>query len=117
MTDPDITRTPARSCPFCGYTMDAVGPAARDVHARPTPGDLAVCLKCGEILTFDPDLSVRAMNNREWLALTSEERRAATAARNNLQAFNAWCTAHPDEAAALKRETRARVSVKDQGPQ
>jgi hypothetical protein len=108
MIDADVTPTRDSVCPFCGYTMNALGPADPRNTRRPQPGDPAICLQCGGILVFDADVSLRAMSNREWLALSDDDRVDVTAQQTKLRAFNAWRTANPEAAAALEARERAR---------
>ena len=46
---------PESVCPTCGYNMDEATPAF-DEQAQPKPGDLSICLNCGEMLEFDESL-------------------------------------------------------------
>jgi hypothetical protein len=48
---------PESVCPVCHYVMDA-DTSPYDFKLRPKPKDLSCCLKCGEILVFQKDLSV-----------------------------------------------------------
>jgi hypothetical protein len=48
------TRTPLALCPECGYAFDAATHIGG--RARPSPGDLSICLSCGTLLLFDDDL-------------------------------------------------------------
>jgi len=49
--------TPSK-CPTCNYELPAET-CIKDANAKPKAGDLSVCLNCGEILVFDPDLKLR----------------------------------------------------------
>ena len=49
-------RLESYSCPSCNYQMDAATSLEGD-HT-PTPGDLSVCLNCGELLIFTDALQV-----------------------------------------------------------
>ena len=42
---------PKCNCPICGYQPDCAS-AADNSDSRPKPGDITVCLKCGEIMEF-----------------------------------------------------------------
>ena len=44
-------------CPKCDKTLDAAT-AVDGSGARPRPGDLSLCIACGEILTFADDMAV-----------------------------------------------------------
>lgn len=54
----DDCRIPDQSCPYCGYQMDAATPIT-DEDARPSPGDISLCLRCMEIGIYDDKLYVR----------------------------------------------------------
>lgn len=52
------TELPASKCPVCGYTVDDASSVSEvydteDDRKFPVPGDLSLCLKCGEVLVFD----------------------------------------------------------------
>jgi hypothetical protein len=48
-------KLPESKCPTCGYVMDSATCIEKKAY-RPKPGDLSICLKCGEILIFKADL-------------------------------------------------------------
>jgi hypothetical protein len=54
----DLTRTPGRPCPYCGYTLNAATPA-KEGEPGPSPGDISLCFNCGEILVIDEGLVIR----------------------------------------------------------
>jgi hypothetical protein len=59
-------RTPDNPCPSCGSELNAAtGPAG----LPPDPGDISVCYDCGEILTFNDDLTSRKLTAREMIDL------------------------------------------------
>lgn len=49
------SRLPVSQCPTCETRLDA---ASHSV-AAPQPGDFSICIKCGALLQFRPDLIVR----------------------------------------------------------
>jgi hypothetical protein len=51
------TSLPDSNCPACGYSCNAVSDVRQD--AIPQPGDTSICLNCGQILTFDPEMLLR----------------------------------------------------------
>lgn len=51
----DATRLPMDQCPTCAYRFDAAT-SADDKPVSPQPGDLSICLNCGEALVFGEDL-------------------------------------------------------------
>lgn len=57
----DTTKDLPRSlCPTCGYHMDAATCVTKEAVA-PKADDFSLCMKCGEILVFNPDLTLRAV--------------------------------------------------------
>ena len=48
------TRHATTNCPTCGAGFDAAS-AVDGKDVAPTPGDISVCLYCGEWLMFDDD--------------------------------------------------------------
>lgn len=80
MSDP-IERTneagallPASRCPVCHYQMDAATCANKaDEAARPRPGDISICISCGEILVFDDNFALRPAGVDDLLAVPPEE--------------------------------------------
>ena len=61
-------RLPISRCPSCGYQFDSAT-ALENPDAKPKPGDLSICLNCGEWLTFADDLTVRLLESKEFQAL------------------------------------------------
>jgi hypothetical protein len=61
MTDIHSTRIPSFRCPECGYSIDTAGtldPRGPKV-VRPRPGDISVCINCGDVAVFDEALKRR----------------------------------------------------------
>lgn len=46
------TRTPTSYCASCGYRLDA-STSISSVEIEPSPGDLSVCLNCGDVSEFN----------------------------------------------------------------
>lgn len=58
MTAPDAVALPKPClCPSCGALLEAS--SAMRGKARPAPGDCTMCLHCGLIMIYEPDLMVR----------------------------------------------------------
>ena len=77
----DDGRMPASACLSCGDKLDACTGlyGAGDV---PHPGDITICLRCGNIMAFADDLSLRELNDREAHAVAGNPKiLAAQAAR------------------------------------
>jgi hypothetical protein len=49
-------RTTPTLCPTCGHKLDAA--TGLDHDHKPSPGDLSVCIQCGEILEFDEEIKL-----------------------------------------------------------
>lgn len=63
-------RLPLLVCRICGSENDAaseLGPGT----ARPKPGDGNICLNCGELSVYNPDLSLRSPRFDELAAIPS----------------------------------------------
>jgi len=68
MSQPDLSRTdeqgnelPVSYCPECDYEMDAATDVQQGNNARPSPGDVSICLKCTAFLEFDENLHLRTL--------------------------------------------------------
>lgn len=53
----DAYNVPAARCPACKYKMDTAASISED-GSQPSPGDLSMCLMCGEPLEFTEDLAL-----------------------------------------------------------
>ena len=58
-------RVPMSLCLHCGYSSDTTTDITD--HAAPKAGDLTICLNCGGLLRFEPDL-MRSVASDEALA-------------------------------------------------
>ena len=47
------------ACPFCAHQLDRVMAGPTNPNAVPKPDDFTVCIQCGGVLVFGPDLKVR----------------------------------------------------------
>jgi hypothetical protein len=68
----DHIRVPESRCLNCGARMDGLGTGDRDVEAKPEPGDVAVCIKCGAVMKLDENLRLRGMTEAEMDELTAD---------------------------------------------
>ena len=61
---------PSQSCPACGKAgLDRATAATTSKDLKPTAGDITLCIYCGEILSFDPNLRLRVttrFERRSW---------------------------------------------------
>ena len=61
------TKMPESNCTNCGKKLDgALGPGT------PQPGDLTVCADCSEVLAFNDDLTLRALDDTDFELMPPE---------------------------------------------
>lgn len=66
------TKHAANFCPACGYRSDSS--TSIGTQAVPKPGDITLCIKCGEMNRFTQSLQLEPVPD-DWLAdLPLEER-------------------------------------------
>ena len=67
-----MTNMPEQKCETCGQLLDAVthvnGPA------KPSPGDLSICVYCGTLTVFNNELRRRALTGKEMIAAAGDVR-------------------------------------------
>lgn len=73
-------------CPTCDHLMDS-SRCATEPGADPVPGDLSLCLKCGEALCFGPDLTLHAASVAELLRLGDEGMAAMEAYQKSIRSL------------------------------
>lgn len=56
--------TPENKCLACGYAMNMARGLSSDT-TKPGPGDVSVCLNCGHLMGFNPDLTLRELSDEE----------------------------------------------------
>ncbi len=61
---------PPEACPGCGYVMDRACNPLGD--RTPRPGDVTMCIACGDILRIGPGLSLLAMTPLEEIVVRME---------------------------------------------
>jgi hypothetical protein len=68
-----VTEVKPSLMPCCGYMVDSASDPNGD--ATPEPGDFSICLRCGAILQFGPDLTseLPGVGVLEKLRLTEPE--------------------------------------------
>jgi hypothetical protein len=75
VTELDSTVVPDQACPRCGYKFDRASPAMPNTAATPSPGDISLCLDCGQILVFNDDArTTHAATSAELADLDFETR-------------------------------------------
>lgn len=60
-------------CPSCGQEIGGTVPIAHE--QLPNPGDIAMCLRCGDYSQYDERLKLRALTAKEYMALPEDTRR------------------------------------------
>lgn len=61
--DRDSYHMPRCNCPACGYELDMATNAFG--KERPKRGDATVCLRCGNVMVFRKNLTVRSLTDEE----------------------------------------------------
>jgi len=56
---------PEQRCLNCGVKLDTLGTGDRNVPARPAPGDVTACIKCGAVMILDENLKLRGFTDQE----------------------------------------------------
>jgi predicted nucleic-acid-binding Zn-ribbon protein len=49
------------SCPYCGHNFDSASMPG-DETIRPVPGDITLCIKCGEVSQFGDEMELSPFN-------------------------------------------------------
>jgi hypothetical protein len=70
-TAPSNYRVVESRCPACNYKLDAATIADGE-DRLPECGDTSVCLNCGQVLRYDPDLMLRKVTPQEIRELMEE---------------------------------------------
>ena len=65
-------RVPPCKCSACGTIQDAASCVGSD--AKPSPGDVTVCIDCGHIMAFDDSMKLRELNDEETSAIAGDPR-------------------------------------------
>lgn len=71
---------PPSACPSCGHLMDAAMCISKPA-GRPEPGDLSLCLKCGEILVYADQLKLRTAELNDLMRLDKKRGRRLSRAQ------------------------------------
>jgi hypothetical protein len=59
-------------CPHCGHRLNACSTLGED--RPPNPGDLSVCMGCGQVVRFGPKLKLQRVPASVIAALLPDER-------------------------------------------
>lgn len=80
----DYTKMGKDNCPACNYLCDSAS-VANGKHQVPLPGDLSVCLNCGEWLEFSSDMALIKMPERTMKNLGKENLKILTIATTGIK--------------------------------
>jgi hypothetical protein len=72
---------PENHCSVCGYKTNAATGAPSSGQHRPSPGDLTICLKCGELSQFDENMRLVSPSLDAMLQLDAEQMAEITLAQ------------------------------------
>lgn len=70
---PTSGQLPTSCCPVCRYEMDCATHTG-SWPATPSPGDLSLCLNCGEMLEFNDILVLQPLPPEAFTLLPEEEK-------------------------------------------
>jgi hypothetical protein len=75
-----------KACGVCGYLFDAAT-SRTTPGARPKPGDLSCCMKCGEIYRFNEKLELEIPTVGQLAALDQETMAELTWVQNRIRRY------------------------------
>jgi len=59
----------AHTCPHCGYELDAATACDFEEAGQPGPGDMSICIECGEVCVFVDDINLRKPTDSELVEI------------------------------------------------
>jgi len=71
---------PPSACTNCGELLDMATGVTEDLNDDPMPGVrecFTICIRCGHIMTFAEDLTLRDLTDEEALAVAGDKRMLA----------------------------------------
>jgi len=68
----ESSRVKLSQCLDCGAPNDSA--AAVGCEAKPQPGDITICLRCGHLMAFGDDLALRQLTDAEVIEIAGDER-------------------------------------------
>ena len=69
----DVHRIPESACLGCGYKIDASGSPDGRPTKGPQPGNLSICLRCGAVMAYAEDLSLRPLTDDEVREISQDD--------------------------------------------
>jgi hypothetical protein len=73
-SNPDRVPVPS-ACPTCHELLDSATVVSEKERVKPSAGDFSLCIRCAEILVFNPDLTLRAAELNDFNGVTPETHR------------------------------------------
>lgn len=58
-------------CLHCGTMLDAAT-SVTDLENKPDPGDATICFRCGHLMVFAEDLSLRGLTAKEMYEIAGD---------------------------------------------
>jgi hypothetical protein len=84
-TAEEIYRVPNSECPHCRHRLNAC--STLDTPRAPRPGDLSVCIGCGEVVQFGARLELQRAPVRVLIRLKPRERAELRKAQSAVRAM------------------------------
>ena len=66
-------KTSDQTCSSCGYAVNAASNLTND-KKKPTAGDVSVCLRCGHLMAFNNDMTLRELTSDEMYKIAGDKR-------------------------------------------
>lgn len=84
---------PLSACTNCGHLMDAAtGVSEDESDPTPSPQSFTICIRCGHILAFAEDLTLRDLTDAERVMVAGDKRLIAIQrARASMERDRAYC--------------------------
>jgi hypothetical protein len=98
-------RIEKQKCPHCGYLLDEAD-GLTDPKAKPSPGDITLCVNCGEVCVFDDDMKLRVPTIDEYIKIGRDP--------NMTRAREAW-KAMDEERRNPRPKKQERIGVIESG--
>ncbi len=83
----DEAPLPKSTCPNCGLEIDAAL-CIEMAGVLPVPGDISICVKCGEVLTFNDILVVNRITPHDLEKLDPKQRMLIDKAVATIKSLN-----------------------------
>ena len=75
------------SCPECGKVLDCSTSVEFD-GAKPSPGDISICLDCTAILEFGENLELKRISNEDFSSLPENIKNSLKKVRDAINSLN-----------------------------